>query len=850
MLALAIFSGKEDCVTFAVKHGAKRLQCHGNTTAGSAFIEQLTQAFLDPLKLEDWLREGASPKMLIGEIGALMSHAAVATAVKEQLSNVRAFLNRHIDRLQDPSRWPVPHFVQQLAAQEPDSTFGRASCAVKANPTMLGAIIECVNKPRVQHRLRWALNSIFGGQNSMKGRTLRLTVQALAFSPEGARLAHAVSNNVVVSDSTTGFTLSTLSCRSQVWGIAFKDNVIAAGCENGEILIFSLQHSGDWGEIQTECPLKVPAGFGGVRSITFNTAGDTIVAGCENGNIFLIDTATSRVREPRLKEHTDRVTGVVFDPKKPNILVSCSCKRNIKIWDITSGFSLLTLWLDAGTYSGVQCVTFNGTGDTIAAGCGNGNIFFIDTATSKVREPPLRGHSRAVSCLAFKPGDPNVLVTGSYDSTCKVWDILTGACLSTLKVDGNGVDCIAFYGTGDTIVAGCGNGSIFFIDTAASKFVEPSLRGHKDPVTSLCFSPCGTKIASGGGLSRYLGGNEDYSVRVWDATSGALLGSPLKIDAGNYGIQRLTFDGTGDTIVAGCSNGNLFFIDTAACQVREPPVKCGSTVWRIAIKDNMVAAGCASGEIKIFSLQQSGNWREIQPQSPLKGHEGLATGVVFDPQQPNILVSCSADGNIKIWDVTSGSCLSTLSCGKRVLHVSFSQDGQHIAATCSHDGVYIFSLNQESQIFEMRSESPVICGSPVWRTEFLNSNMLLVSCESGKTRFWNIRAQEAQAPAAGGNFTFSKGARTKQQVGRHLITAHGDLVLVHDINDVMHAKGSKDAKDSVLQVPVAFFRTKREINVVDCAGDQIAVGCKNGDVLHLRAAFLTQEAPQGADVHK
>ena len=197
MLALAIVSGKEGWISFAVKHGANRLQGYDDTAAGSAYVQQLAQAFLDPIKVGDWLR-GGEPKMLIGEMGALMSHAGVTTAVKEQLSNVRAFLNRHIDLLQDPSRWPVPHFVEQLAAQEPDSTFARAGCALKANSRMMGKIIEWVKRPRVQHPLRLTLNS--GGG-----------VEALAFSPEGARLAQTVGCNVVVRDSTTGFTLSTLT---------------------------------------------------------------------------------------------------------------------------------------------------------------------------------------------------------------------------------------------------------------------------------------------------------------------------------------------------------------------------------------------------------------------------------------------------------------------------------------------------------------------------------------------------------------------------------------------------------------------------------------------------------------
>ena len=56
-------------------------------------------------------------------------------------------------------------------------------------------------------------------------------------------------------------------------------------------------------------------------------------------------------------------------------------------------------------------------------------------------------------------------------------------------------------------------------------------------------------------------------------------------------------------------------------------------------------------------------------------------------------------------------------------------------------------------------------------------------------------------------------------------------MLVHELDVANDAKGS---------VPVAFFRAPENIRVLDCAGDQIAVGCDNGEVLHLRAAVLIQ----------
>ena len=35
-------------------------------------------------------------------------------------------------------------------------------------------------------------------------------------------------------------------------------------------------------------------------------------------------------------------------------------------------------------------------------------------------------------CVAFKPDNANILVSGSYDETIKVWDMTSGSCLSTL----------------------------------------------------------------------------------------------------------------------------------------------------------------------------------------------------------------------------------------------------------------------------------------------------------------------------------------------------------------------------------------------------------------------------------
>ena len=54
--------------------------------------------------------------------------------------------------------------------------------------------------------------------------------------------------------------------------------------------------------------------------------------------------------------------------------------------------------------------------------------------------------------------------------------------------------------------------------------------------------------------------------------------------------------------------------------------------------------------------------------------------MAFDPQKPNILASGSRDETIKIWDIESGACQSTLDVDGPVNSVSYSPDGEFIAA--------------------------------------------------------------------------------------------------------------------------------------------------------------------------
>ena len=61
----------------------------------------------------------------------------------------------------------------------------------------------------------------------------------------------------------------------------------------------------------------------------------------------------------------------------------------------------------------------------------------------------------------------------------------------------------------------------------------------------------------------------------------------------------------------------------------------------------------------------------------------LVRCVAFDPQKPNILASCSLDKTIKIWNIESGACQSTLNVDGSISSLDFSPCGTKIAAACN-----------------------------------------------------------------------------------------------------------------------------------------------------------------------
>ncbi|KAJ9645217.1 ribosome biogenesis protein ytm1 [Coniosporium tulheliwenetii] len=122
-----------------------------------------------------------------------------------------------------------------------------------------------------------------------------------------------------------------------------------------------------------------------------------------------------------LTGHTQQVSSAVFAPTDSSVAYSASWDHSLKTWDLPTGTCVDTRTTAHPLYS---LLALSGI-TLLAAGTSARHITLIDPRTSarSIAALTLRGHSNAVVALAQEPGSWYGLVSGSYDGSCRVWDI-------------------------------------------------------------------------------------------------------------------------------------------------------------------------------------------------------------------------------------------------------------------------------------------------------------------------------------------------------------------------------------------------------------------------------------------
>lgn len=194
---------------------------------------------------------------------------------------------------------------------------------------------------------------------------------------------------------------------------------------------------------------------------------------------------------------------VSFLTFSPNGELLTSYGDTIKLWNVATGENIATL-----EGKSKKAVALSPDGNILAGSAGN-TIELWDMATLQ-KIATLEGHSASVNSLAFSP-DGTVLASGSYDGTTRLWDIASQQEISWGNLMGHvrGPRLITFS-PDEKILASAGGEIIKLWDVVTGKHLA-TLKGHSGRVNSIAFSPNGKILASG---------SEDETIKIWEIATG------------------------------------------------------------------------------------------------------------------------------------------------------------------------------------------------------------------------------------------------------------------------------------------------------------------------------------------
>eukprot|EP00802_Teleaulax_amphioxeia_P016804 Tamp_16933.p1 GENE.Tamp_16933~~Tamp_16933.p1 ORF type:complete len:475 (+),score=103.16 Tamp_16933:68-1426(+) len=154
----------------------------------------------------------------------------------------------------------------------------------------------------------------------------------------------------------------------------------------------------------------------------------------------------------------------------------------------------------------------------------------------KGRSDTLRGHLRRATCAVFSPRS-DLLCTGSFDNTLRLWNMDGCECIGTLEGHEDEITCAAFDPRGRMVCSGSADRSLKLWRVVDGRS-QRAYKGLSATASSVAFRPEGANGRGAAGQGSLVCGGEDGIMWLLDA---AKAGRPKRLKGHTTPVRRLQF---------------------------------------------------------------------------------------------------------------------------------------------------------------------------------------------------------------------------------------------------------------------------------------------------------------------
>jgi len=402
--------------------------------------------------------------------------------------------------------------------------------------------------------------------------------------------------------------------------------------DGNSILVASYDNSILIYEASTGLVKNVLKGHNGpVMSAVYSIDGKMVLSASKDqtARIFYLESSRQTLT---LKGYSKNIDRAIFDPLGKVVLTVNNDEFIVQIIDLQNGNLLHDL---KGHSDLIETVLFSSDGNKVITGSwdSTARIFDLKTAAVKV----LFGNSGKITAAVFSPNNKYALISCD-DGTARVFDISNGKIVLLVSNHTNGIVSANFSPDGKMFVTSSWDKTAHIYEFSSGQLLH-KLRGHAGPLTGAKFSPDGRFV---------LTASWDKTARLFDVFTGKL----LKIYSGHFGwVNSAVFSPNGKYILTSSNDNYARIFDLFSGKIihilkgHKESIQSaeynysGELVMTYSI-DRTISIYSSSTGGNLFGLNNNYSWVNSAVFSP-NGKHGLIVG----------------DNKIVFWDINTGNII-------------------------------------------------------------------------------------------------------------------------------------------------------------------------------------------------